>query len=107
MSSSIPFLPPVGAVKFSPWEAFDQVWTSAVGYPAEEFKFVPGETPMATYEKLVDYRLQIAQFVIDLIAIYFASYNYWASAYHPSLPHVGTCAGESYAAFAGCAIISS
>ncbi|KAG4024936.1 hypothetical protein MFRU_077g00030 [Monilinia fructicola] len=267
MSSSIPFLPPVGAVKFSPWEAFDRVWTSAVGYPAEEFKFIPGETPMATlreavsmvvlyyavifggqawmknrpayklnglfmahnfmltvlsgtllvlfaqqlipsiwkhglfdnicgasgwtkplvtlyylnyitkyvelldtvflflkkkpltflhcyhhpatallcYTQLVGHtpvswvpitlnlsvhvvmywyyfqsargiritwkewitRLQIAQFVLDLIAIYFATYSYWASAYHPSLPHVGTCAGESYAAFAGCTIISS
>lgn len=53
MSSSIPFLPPVGAVKFSPWEAFDRVWTSAVGYPAEEFKFIPGETPMATLREAV------------------------------------------------------
>ncbi|KAA8564226.1 hypothetical protein EYC84_011172 [Monilinia fructicola] len=172
MSSSIPFLPPVGAVKFSPWEAFDRVWTSAVGYPAEEFKFIPARLQWLHYEKLLRWtkplvtlyylnyitkyvelldtvflflkkkpltflhcyhhpatallcytqlsargiritwkewitRLQIAQFVLDLIAIYFATYSYWASAYHPSLPHVGTCAGESYAAFAGCTIISS
>lgn len=72
-------------------------------------------------------RLQIIQFVVDLgkeflvvllslrrlrlanLAgfIYYATYNYYASEYLPILPHVGTCAGEEFAAFTGCAILSS
>lgn len=30
------------------WSLFDKVWTPIVGYPADEFKFVPFETPMST-----------------------------------------------------------
>jgi len=52
-------------------------------------------------------RLQIIQFVIDLGFVYFASWDYFTSTYWPSLPHVGTCAGEEFAAFTGCAILSS
>jgi len=52
-------------------------------------------------------RLQIAQFVIDLGFVYFASYDYFSSTYMPSLPHVGKCAGEPFAAATGCAILSS
>ncbi|MCJ1233114.1 hypothetical protein MMC14_001069 [Varicellaria rhodocarpa] len=52
-------------------------------------------------------RLQISQFVIDLGFVYFASYNYFASAHFPSLPHKGTCAGEEAAAISGCVILSS
>ncbi|ESZ92110.1 hypothetical protein SBOR_7489 [Sclerotinia borealis F-4128] len=269
MSSSTVLLPlnAYGAVKFSPWEAFDKLWTFVAGYPAEDFQFIPGETPMATlrealgtvvlyyavifggqavmksrpayklnglfmahnlmltvvsasllilfaqqlipslwkyglydgicggsgwtkplvtlyylnyitkyvelldtvflvlkkkpltflhcyhhpatallcYTQLVGHtpvswvpitlnlfvhvvmywyyfqsargiritwkewitRLQIGQFLIDLVAVYFASWNYWTSTYHKSLPHVGSCAGEPYAAVAGCTILSS
>ena len=39
--------------------------------------------------------------------VYFATYNYLASTYLQALPHVGTCAGEPFAAFTGCAILSS
>ena len=39
--------------------------------------------------------------------VYFASYNYFASAHFPSLPHKGTCAGEEAAAISGCVILSS
>lgn len=39
--------------------------------------------------------------------VYFASYNYFTSTYFPRLPHVGTCAGEEFAAFTGCAILRS
>lgn len=35
-------------LKSSPWSVFDQAWTSVVGYPATEFRFTPGITPMAT-----------------------------------------------------------
>lgn len=52
-------------------------------------------------------RLQIAQFVIGLGFIYFATWDYYTSTYAPWLPHVGTCAGEEFAAFAGCATLSS
>lgn len=39
--------------------------------------------------------------------VYFASWDYWASTFYPSLPHVGTCAGHPAAAIAGCVILSS
>lgn len=52
-------------------------------------------------------RLQIAQFVIDLGFVYFASYTYFTSTYWPWVPNAGKCAGEEFAAFAGCGILSS
>lgn len=70
-------------------------------------------------------RLQIAQFVLDLGNlfvyllylmraltfftgfVYFASWDYFISTYAPHLPHMGTCAGEPYAAVAGDVILSS
>lgn len=52
-------------------------------------------------------RLQIAQFVIDLGFVYFASYTYFSSTYFPKLPTAGQCAGEEFAAFAGMGILSS
>ena len=52
-------------------------------------------------------RLQIAQFVIDLGFIYYASYTYFTSTYWPWMPNHGQCAGEEFAAFAGIASISS
>jgi len=51
--------------------------------------------------------LQIAQFVIDLGFVYFASYSYFTSTYFPWAPTVGSCAGEEFAAFAGMGILSS
>ncbi|KAL2811828.1 GNS1/SUR4 family-domain-containing protein [Aspergillus cavernicola] len=51
--------------------------------------------------------LQIAQFVIDIGFIYFASYTYFASTYFPWAPNVGNCMGEEYAACFGVFIISS
>lgn len=51
--------------------------------------------------------MQIVQFVIDLGFVYFASYTYFTSSYFPSMPTMGTCAGEEFAAFAGMAILSS
>lgn len=72
-------------------------------------------------------RLQITQFVLDLgkvpctwVAkfdrsgsrsipgfVYYATYNYAASVYFPHFPHVGKCGGEEFAAFTGCATLSS
>ncbi|KAJ9295608.1 hypothetical protein DTO271G3_6064 [Paecilomyces variotii] len=53
-------------------------------------------------------RLQIAQFILDLGFIYFATWDYFASI-HPemNLPHVGRCGGEPFAAATGCVILSS
>lgn len=38
-------------ITFSPWEIFDRLWTSAVGYSPDEFKWTPGQTPMATFKE--------------------------------------------------------
>ena len=51
--------------------------------------------------------LQIVQFVIDLGFVYFASYTYFTSTYFPWMPNAGRCAGEEFAAIAGCVILSS
>ncbi|KAF9890663.1 hypothetical protein FE257_005794 [Aspergillus nanangensis] len=51
--------------------------------------------------------LQIAQFLIDIGFIYFASYTYFSSHYFPWAPNMGSCQGEEYAAFSGVLIISS
>ena len=68
---------------------------------------------------------QIAQFVIDLFVVYFASefnafsglnftlrvftpaYSYYAATYFPNLPALGSCAGTESAAVFGCALLSS
>ncbi|KAI2603791.1 GNS1/SUR4 membrane protein [Hypoxylon fragiforme] len=52
-------------------------------------------------------RMQIAQFVLDLGFVYFASWDYFASAHAPYLPHMGRCAGKPFAAVCGCLILSS
>jgi len=39
--------------------------------------------------------------------VYFASYTYFTSTYWPHIPNMGRCAGEEFAAFAGCGILSS
>lgn len=51
--------------------------------------------------------LQILQFVIDLVFVYFASYTYFTSKYFRWMPSMGKCAGEEFAAFAGMGILSS
>ncbi|ODH52846.1 hypothetical protein GX48_01040 [Paracoccidioides brasiliensis] len=51
--------------------------------------------------------LQIVQFVIDLVFVYFASYTYFTSTYFPHLPNAGGCAGEEFAAISGLIILSS
>ncbi|MCJ1258658.1 hypothetical protein MMC24_006491 [Lignoscripta atroalba] len=52
-------------------------------------------------------RLQIVQFVIDLVFVYFASYTYFTSTYFDWMPNAGVCGGEEFAAFAGMGILSS
>lgn len=45
--------------------------------------------------------------MLELGFVYYATYNYYVHQYAPSLPHVGTCDGEPFAAFTGCATLSS
>jgi fatty acid elongase 3 len=51
--SSLPTYDPIviGPFSFSPWANFDRLWTSAMGYPADEFKFRHGETAFSTLEE--------------------------------------------------------
>jgi len=51
--------------------------------------------------------MQITQFVIDLGFVYFASWTYFTSTYFPTMPNLGRCAGEEFAAIAGISILSS
>jgi fatty acid elongase 3 len=39
-------------LKTSPWTLFDQAWTSVMGYPAADFRFKPGVTPIGTYKEM-------------------------------------------------------
>lgn len=43
----------LGPISFSPWANFNKVWTAVMGYPAEDFRFVPGQTPMSTLRETV------------------------------------------------------
>ena len=36
---------------FGPWASFDRIWTSVMGYPAEDFQFIPGSTPLSTLKE--------------------------------------------------------
>ncbi|CCL98961.1 uncharacterized protein FIBRA_00969 [Fibroporia radiculosa] len=51
--------------------------------------------------------MQIVQFVIDLFAVYFATYSYYASMYRWNVPNLGSCAGTESAALFGCLLLSS
>lgn len=50
---------------------------------------------------------QISQFVLDLFAVYFALYQFYADLFWPWLPHYGTCHGTQVAGFYGAAILGS
>ena len=45
--------------------------------------------------------------MLEVGFVYYATYNYYIDKFYPSLPHVGTCGGEEFAAFTGCATLSS
>ncbi|CAG7853842.1 Putative elongation of fatty acids protein 1 {ECO:0000250/UniProtKB:P40319} {ECO:0000250/UniProtKB:P40319}; AltName: Full=3-keto acyl-CoA synthase SPAC1B2.03c {ECO:0000250/UniProtKB:P40319}; AltName: Full=Very-long-chain 3-oxoacyl-CoA synthase 1 {ECO:0000250/UniProtKB:P40319} [Serendipita indica DSM 11827] len=48
--------------------------------------------------------MQITQFVIDIVVVYFATYSHFA--YMHNLPTVGDCAGDVPAALYGCALLT-
>lgn len=52
-SNTTPLGPVKGALSsiLSPWATFDKVFTSIVGYSANEFKFVYGRTPFSTFSE--------------------------------------------------------
>nr|CAG8473805.1 1905_t:CDS:2 [Entrophospora candida]CAG8524441.1 5643_t:CDS:2 [Entrophospora candida] len=51
--------------------------------------------------------LQIVQFVIDLVFVYYCSYTYFTATYWPWMPNHGSCAGSERAAIFGCGLLSS
>ncbi|KAL8290158.1 hypothetical protein RQP46_003097 [Phenoliferia psychrophenolica] len=59
-----------------------------------------------TWKKYIT-TMQISQFVIDLVVVYFASYNLFASRYASGLPHCGKCSGTEGAAIFGCGLLTS
>ncbi|PVU91354.1 hypothetical protein BB561_004441 [Smittium simulii] len=58
------------------------------------------------WKKLVTV-IQIAQFVIDLVFVYFCSYNLFVHRYNINLPCYGSCRGSDSAAIFGCYLLSS
>ncbi|KAI9572962.1 GNS1/SUR4 membrane protein [Boletus coccyginus] len=51
--------------------------------------------------------MQITQFIIDLFIVYFGTYQHFAHARFPHLPHIANCAGTETAALFGCGLLSS
>jgi len=49
--------------------------------------------------------MQITQFVVDLLAVYFGTYSRYAS--RMNLPSIGDCAGTESAALLGCGVLTS
>jgi fatty acid elongase 3 len=54
----------IGPISLSPWTNFNKLWTSVMGYPAQEFKFVPGRTPFSTLSETA------AMIVIYLMVVF-------------------------------------
>lgn len=40
-------------ISLSPWANFNKAWTAVVGYPAEDFRFTPGKTPLSTLKESI------------------------------------------------------
>jgi len=52
--------------------------------------------------------MQIVQFIIDLVVVYFGTYSHFVANYYSDiLPVMGNCAGKESAAVFGCALLSS
>jgi fatty acid elongase 3 len=47
------FAMPFSLVPLRPWDAFDHLWTSIVGYPPQEFDWDYGVTPLSTWPEYV------------------------------------------------------
>jgi fatty acid elongase 3 len=57
-------LAPIKFKDLSPWINFDKAWTVVMGYSANDFRFVAGETPMSTLKETV---LMIVAYIIIII----------------------------------------
>jgi hypothetical protein len=53
MSLETSFPGSAGVIPLAPWKALDSVWMSVFGYPADQFRFVKGETPFSTGAEVV------------------------------------------------------
>jgi fatty acid elongase 3 len=42
-----------GPINLSPWANFDNLWTSMMGYPAEDFEFRSGKTTLSTFKETI------------------------------------------------------
>ncbi|EKM83878.1 hypothetical protein AGABI1DRAFT_110486 [Agaricus bisporus var. burnettii JB137-S8] len=51
--------------------------------------------------------MQIAQFVVDICAVYFGTYEHFAFTYYQHLPHLGDCVGQEGSALFGCVLLTS
>jgi len=52
--------------------------------------------------------MQIVQFIIDLVVVYFGTYAHHAWRYHKGVwPTLGDCAGKEYSATMGCTVLTS
>jgi hypothetical protein len=49
-SSSHAFVGP-SMISLDPWSVFEKLWTGVVGYPAKDFQFTQGSTPMSTLKE--------------------------------------------------------
>ena len=43
----------IKTISLSPWTNFNRVWTAFTGYPAEDFEFIAGKTPMSTLTETI------------------------------------------------------
>lgn len=67
---------------------------------------------LSVYKKGIPWKMfvttiQIVQFVVDLLAIYYATYALVAQRHSGWLPYVGSCHGSAFAALFGCLLLTS
>jgi GNS1/SUR4 family len=52
LSSTVQFMAPISMLQLtSPWRLLDKAWMAMFGTHAEDFRFTPGETPLATLKE--------------------------------------------------------
>ncbi|KAG2150012.1 GNS1/SUR4 membrane protein [Suillus cothurnatus] len=51
--------------------------------------------------------MQIIQFIIDIVIVYFGTYQHYAATHYNHLPHWSNCAGTETAALFGCGLLTT
>jgi fatty acid elongase 3 len=51
--------------------------------------------------------MQIIQFIIDIVIVYFGTYQHYAATHYHHLPHWSNCAGTETAALFGCGLLTT